>query len=85
MAEGPGIGIAAEIPTHQKAVHSGIGQNRLCPWVKVMYVHRTALILGIQEPGRDSMAHWSDWLTDTDLSVMVSIYSFVPLYGSTQI
>ncbi len=75
MAEGPGIAIAAEIPTHQKAVHSGIGQNRLWAWVKVMYVHRTALILWVQEPERDSVAHWSDWLR-----VMVLIHcSFVPL------
>lgn len=85
MTEGPGISIAAEVPTHQKAIHSGVGQNRLRPRVKVMYIHRTALILWIQEPGRDSVAHWSDCLSDTELSVMVFIYSFVLLNESTQV
>lgn len=84
MAKSPSVAVAAEVPSHQKAVHSGVGQNRLCPRIKVMYVHHTALILWIQEPEKDSAAHWSDCMSDTDLSVMVLIYLYVLLYGSTQ-
>lgn len=77
MAESPSVAVAAEVPSHQKAIHSGVRQNRLRPRVKVMYVHHTALILWIQEPERDSAAHWSDCKSDTDLSVMVLIYLYV--------
>lgn len=62
VAEGPGIAVAAEVPTHQETIHGGVGQHRLWPGVKVMNVHHTALILQIQKPERDTMAQLPEHL-----------------------
>ena len=41
----PGIAGRPEVPAHQSAVHSGVGQHRLRPGVEVMHVHHTAVLL----------------------------------------
>ena len=52
VAEGPGIGVGAQVPAHQGAVHRGVGQHRLGSRIKMVDVHHAAVILLVQEPER---------------------------------
>ena len=41
----PGVAGGAEVPAHQSAVHSGVGQHGLRPGAEVMQVHHAAVLL----------------------------------------
>lgn len=52
----PGVAAAAQVPAHQGAVDGGVRQHRLRARVEVVDVHRTALLLQVQEPERGTDA-----------------------------
>lgn len=50
MAEGPSIGVAAQVPTHKTAIHCSVCQHGLSPRIEMMHVHHTAILFQVQEP-----------------------------------
>lgn len=50
VTQRPGVGVGAEVPANQRAVHCGVGQDGLSPGVKVIDVHSTTVQLEVQTP-----------------------------------
>lgn len=54
VAQRPGVGVGAKVPAHQRAVDGGVRQHRLGARVKVVDVDRTAVLLQVQRPERET-------------------------------
>lgn len=48
VAQRPGVGVGAEVPAHQRAVDGGVRQHGLSARVKMVDVHRAAVLLQVQ-------------------------------------
>lgn len=52
VAERPGVGVGAKVPSNQRPVDGGVRQHRLRTRVKVVDVDGTAVLLRVQRPER---------------------------------
>jgi len=50
VAERPGVGVGAKVPSDQRAVDGGVRQHRLGAGVEVVDVDHAAVLLQVQRP-----------------------------------